>query len=243
MSITSQEQKAIKGTLYLIPSSIGRKASYGILAPDIISLLNTLSVFIIEDERNAIRFLKPNISRPIEELTFLLLNEHTKLEDYFDYLSFAEKGRSIGLLSDAGCPAVADPGAQIVKQAHNKGIKVVPVVGPSSILLALMASGFNGQHFLFHGYLPIDREARIRKLKEMEHDANAKNQTQIFIETPYRNQKLLEDILLLLKNKTQLCIAASLTNDDENVKSKTIAEWKQLKPEIHKIPCVFLVYR
>lgn len=240
--MTTQEPTAIKGTLYLIPSTIGKKASCELLTPYTISLLNSLTVFIVESERNAIRFLKPIISRPIEKITFLLLNEHTNPVNYSDYLSFTEKGESIGLLSDVGCPAVADPGAQIVKQAHNKGIKVVPVVGPSSILLALMASGFNGQHFLFHGYLPIDREARIRKLKEMEHHAQVKKQTQIFIETPYRNRNLLEDILQSLKNNTQLCIAVNLTNEDEYVKSKTIAEWKQRKPDIHKKPCVFLVY-
>src|SRR5581483_7953556 len=169
--------------------------------------------------------------------------KHNRDIDTSDFFKGLTSGHDVGLMSEAGCPGVADPGSEIVAEAHRRGIKIVPLVGPGSILLALMASGFNGQSFTFHGYLPIDKSERAKKIKEMEATATRLNQTQIFIETPFRNNQLLEEILRSCTAKTRLCIACNLTADDEFVQTKTIAEWKQKVPDLHKRPTIFLLFR
>ena len=178
----------------------------------------------------------------MQELTLHPLNKHTQLEEIPSFLTNVENGKSIGLLSEAGTPAVADPGADIVTIARSKGIKVVPLVGPSSILLSLMASGFNGQNFAFVGYLPIDKKQKFNKIKELERRSYQEGQTQIFIETPYRNNQLIKDLVSSCKPETRLCIACDITLDSEFIATKTIKEWKKKQPDIHKRPAVFLIY-
>lgn len=231
----------MQGTLYLIPTTLGI-TEVDLIPPYVSNILQDINEFIVEDEKSARRYLiKAGINKPIAEIVFHLLNEHTNSEGIVSYLDSIEKGKNIGVLSEAGVPCVADPGAAIVKHAHRKNIKVIPLVGPSSIILALMASGFNGQNFTFHGYLPKDRKERVRKLKELEKTALQKNQTQIFIEAPYRNQHLLEDILNTCDAQTQLCIACDITLQSEFIQSRSIWEWKKKVPEINKRPAVFLI--
>ena len=171
------------------------------------------------------------------------MNEHTDRQHISEYLKPIRQGDSVGIISEAGCPAIADPGADVVAIAQSEGIKVVPLVGPSSLLMAVMASGFNGQSFAFHGYLPIDNAERVKKLKQLESRAYNEDQTQLFIETPYRNQKLAEDILQHCKPQTRLCIAINISCDDEYIVTKSVKAWKGKLPEMHKKPCVFLIYR
>jgi 16S rRNA (cytidine1402-2'-O)-methyltransferase len=200
--------------------------------------------FIVENVRTARRFLKqavPEIS--IDDLTFYTLNKHTSKEELSGFLKPIEAGFPVGIISEAGCPAIADPGADIVAIAQQKNIRVIPLVGPSSILLALMASGFNGQSFAFLGYLPIDQDQRVKTLKLLEQRIYAEDQTQLFIETPYRNGKMLEDILKTCKPATKLCIAADITLESEFIKTKSITEWKKQIPELSKRPCIFALYK
>jgi 16S rRNA (cytidine1402-2'-O)-methyltransferase len=180
------------------------------------------------------------LGKVIEQLTFFELNKDTSIEQVRKYFSEVPRGTDIGVISEAGCPGVADPGSLAVKVAHQYNIKVVPLVGPSSILLALMASGFSGQSFVFHGYLPIDKQERIKKIKALENESR-KQQTQIFMETPFRNNSFLEDLLANCQPSTNLCIAANITATDEMIQTKTIAEWAKKKPDLHKIPTMFLI--
>ncbi len=234
----------MKGILYLIPSMLGDIAPVDISVPPLIKeIVNLIDNYIVESEKSSRRFLiKCGVKKPIDELNFYLLNEHSKAEDCKKYILPLLEGKNMGLISDAGCPAIADPGAEIVALAHNKGIRVVPLTGASSIMLALMASGFNGQKFSFHGYLPVERNERIKKIKELEQESQAKKQTQIFIEAPYRNQKLAEDILQNCKQETLLCIACDITLPTEFIHTKNILQWKKQVPEINKRPIVFLIY-
>ncbi len=179
----------------------------------------------------------------IDMLTIEVLNEHTDAKNVAEMLRFAEKGEDIGLVSEAGCPAVADPGADIVSIAHRKGIQVVPLVGPSSILMSLMASGFNGQNFAFVGYLPIKPNEKSKCIKQLEGRVYAENQTQIFIEAPYRNNKLMETLVKQLAPHTRICVAADITLENEFVVTKTAKEWKKSMPELHKRPTIFLIYK
>jgi 16S rRNA (cytidine1402-2'-O)-methyltransferase len=206
-------------------------------------IIASIRYFIVENVRTARRFLKqtdPGID--VDSLTFYTLNKHTSDTELSGFLKPVEDGSSIGIISEAGCPAIADPGADVVAIAQKKNIPVVPLVGPSSILLALMASGFNGQRFAFHGYLPIDAGERVKTLKFLEQRIYSENQTQLFIETPYRNGKLIEDILKTCKPTTRLCIAADITLNSEFIKTKSIAEWKKQVPELTKRPCIFAIY-
>ena len=207
------------------------------------SIVSTLKFYIVENIRTARRFLKkcnPDIN--IDSLTFFELNKHTDKKDISGFLDPMKSGESIGVMSEAGCPGVADPGADVVALAQQKGFKVMPLVGPSSILMAIMASGFNGQSFAFHGYLPIDSIERTSKLKQLEARSYKENQTQLFIETPYRNQKLVEDIIQHCKPQTQLCIASNISCKDEQIVTKSIKAWKGKLPDINKKPTVFLIY-
>ncbi len=207
-------------------------------------IINSLSYFIVENIRSARRFLKKcNPTIDINALTFYELNKRTLPKDIASFLNPIKLGESIGVLSEAGCPAIADPGADVVAIAQKNNYKVVPLVGPSSILMSLMASGFNGQSFAFHGYLPIEENERARALKVLEEKLYKEDQTQIFIETPYRNNKMAEDILKHCKPQTKLCIAMNISCDNETIVTKKVGAWKGKLPDMHKQPCVFLIYK
>lgn len=233
-----------KGTLYLIPNFLGEPATSPLLVPDLqLSIIRGLTEFIVENEKNARACLKAlQISTPQNQLTIHVLDKHNPQHSIPTYLKAAETGTNIGLLSEAGVPCVADPGAEVVKIAHKKGIAVVPFVGPSSILMALMASGFNGQSFAFHGYLPINTDERARRLKQLEKESRERRQTQLFIETPYRNNPMLADILKHCNPETQLCLASQLTLPDETIISQPIAQWRKQTHDFHKKPAVFVLY-
>ena len=200
--------------------------------------------FIVEEVRTARRFLKQvdrNIN--IDELTFYPMGKHADISLFSKYLDVLRKGEDMGIISEAGCPAVADPGADVVAIAQHEGLHVVPLVGPSSILLAVMGSGFNGQSFAFHGYLPINPGERSKRLKQLEARSASEHQTQLFIETPYRNHKMIADILSTCSPRTRLCIASGLTTEQEYLRSQTIKEWKQMSlPDLKKIPTIFAIY-
>lgn len=233
----------MKGTLFLIPTPLGENFSTESYSPEYLKLLFSLKHFIVEEIKTARRFLKKlNPSCSIDEITFYILNEHTTEKEFEKYLEITSKGVNIGLLSEAGCPGIADPGAQIVKIAHKNHIKVVPIIGPSSITLALMASGLNGQNFSFSGYLPVKPLERKTKLQQLEKRSKLENQTQIFIETPYRNLSLLTDMISFCQSSTMLCIACNISQPDEFIKTLTILEWKNNVPDINKKPAVFLLY-
>lgn len=231
------------GTLYFIPVTLGDDNINKVLPPDVVSIAQHLDEFIVENEKTARHFLGSiKHSKPIRDLVLKTLNEHTADKDLPALLSTLIAGKDIGLMSEAGCPGIADPGAKLAALAHQKGIRVAPLVGPSSILLSLMASGLNGQRFTFLGYLPSDKATRITKLKEIEKHSKYVQETQLFIETPYRNQHMLEDILANCESETRLCIACNISLPDEYIVTKRIKEWKQITlPDLHKKPTVFLL--
>ncbi|MDR2816048.1 MAG: SAM-dependent methyltransferase [Proteiniphilum sp.] len=230
--------------LYLIPSLLGDSPAEQVIPPYNTGVASRLKYFIVENVRSARRFLKKcNPGIDIDAITFYELNEHTDKSRIAGYLLPMKTGESIGVISEAGCPAVADPGADVVAIAQQEGYKVVPLAGPSSILMAVMASGFNGQSFAFHGYLPIDAGERAKKLKQLEARAYNEDQTQLFIETPYRNPKMAEDILLHCKPQTQLCIAINISCGDESIVTRSVKAWKGKLPDMHKKPTVFLIYK
>ena len=230
--------------LYLLPVTLGDTPLEQVLPSYNTEIIRGIRHFIVEDVRSARRFLK-KVDREIDidSLTFYPLNKHTSPEDISGYLKPLADGASMGVISEAGCPAVADPGADVVAIAQRKKLKVVPLVGPSSIILSVMASGFNGQSFAFHGYLPIEPGERARKLKTLEQRVYAESQTQLFIETPYRNHKMIEDILQNCRPQTKLCIAANITCEGELIHTRTVKDWKGHVPELSKIPCIFLLYK
>ena len=231
-----------KGKLYLIPSPLGAEGAYCI-PPYVVDRIHQLEVFIAERAKTARHFIKSTgIKRPLQELEFFELNKFTQPAEKKNFLAAAELGKDIGLLSEAGCPGVADPGADIVQLAHAKGIEVVPMVGPSSILLALMASGMSGQNFAFKGYLPAKKPELGKALKAAEQIAYKFKQTQLFIETPYRNNSFLEMALSNLRPATQLCVAAELTLPQQYIRKASVAAWKKEKlPDLHKRPAIFLI--
>ena len=230
--------------LYLLPVTLGDTPIETVLPSYNHDIIVHIRHFIVEDIRSARRFLKKvdrNID--IDSLTFYPLNKHTSPEALSGYLKPLEAGESMGIISEAGCPAVADPGADVVAIAQRKGLRVIPLVGPSSIILSVMGSGFNGQSFAFHGYLPIDASERIKTLKLLEQRIYSENQTQLFIETPYRNHKMFDDIVSTCRPQTKLCIAANLTCEGEYIKTRSIKDWKGHCPDLSKIPCIFLLYK
>ena len=230
--------------LYLIPVTLGDVEHRRVLPEYNRDVILSIRHFIVENVRTARRFLKktePSIV--IDDLVFSELNKHTSPEEVTGYLAPLAKGESVGVISEAGCPAVADPGADVVAIAQSRNLKVVPLVGPSSIILAVMASGFNGQSFAFHGYLPIEQIDRVKTIKYLEQRIYNENQTQLFIETPYRNNKMAEDLLRNCRPQTKLCIAANITCEEEYIKTKTIKEWQGKLPDLSKIPCIFLIYK
>ncbi len=232
----------MKGKLYLIPTPLGEHFSTDSFGKEYMDCVLMLKYFIVEELKTARRFLKKiNPSCRIDDITFFILNEHTREKDFENFLQYALSGNNIGLLSEAGCPGIADPGAQVVRIAHKNQVQVVPLTGPSSITLALMSSGLNGQNFSFAGYLPVKPEERKAKLLQIEKRSKLENQTQIFIETPYRNISLLTDIIKYCNPNTLLCIASNLTQPDQFIRTLNIASWKNNLPDIHKKPAVFLI--
>lgn len=230
--------------LYLLPVTLGDTPVEKVLPAYNKDIITEIKYFIVEDVRSARRFLKKvDRSIVIDDLTFFTLNKHTSSEEISGFLKPLAEGNSMGVISEAGCPAVADPGADVVAIAQRKNYKVVPLVGPSSIILSVMASGFNGQSFAFHGYLPIDANDRQKRLKELESRVYSENQTQLFIETPYRNNKMMEDIIKACRPQTKLCIAANITCEGEYIKTRTLKEWNGKLPDLSKIPCIFLIYK
>lgn len=235
--------KQVLGTLYLIPITLGEDNVHQVLPEHVIKVAQNITNFVVESEKTARHFLSQiKTVKPVRELDLRLLNEHTDHKDLPALLAPLLAGHNVGLMSDAGCPAVADPGAKLVQLAHKKGIKVVPLVGPSSILLSLMASGLNGQQFAFLGYLPVEKLQRNQKLKEIEKRSLSHNETQLFIETPYRNQAMLEAILQTCQANTQLCVACDVSLSSESIVTKSIAAWRTSAPiNLHKRPCMFLL--
>ncbi len=232
-----------KGRLYLIPSPLAEGSVDSVIPEGTLEVIRRLDHFIVEEIRTARRFLiKAAITKTIDELTFMVFNEHTGDAGLYDFLACTASGHDVGLLSEAGVPCVADPGSLIVAAAHELGIKVIPLTGPSSILLALMASGFNGQNFCFSGYLPADKAMRIKKIRDLERTIREKDQTQIFIETPYRNIQLFESLTAVCQENTRLCIATDVSGEQEFIATKPIGSWKRIKPQIHKKPTIFLLY-
>ncbi len=230
--------------LYLLPVTLGDTPVEHVLPSYNKDIIAGIRHFIVEDVRSARRFLKKvDKETDIDALTFYPLNKHTSPEAISGYLKPLEEGHSMGVISEAGCPAVADPGADVVAIAQRKGLKVVPLVGPSSIILSIMGSGFNGQSFAFNGYLPIEPAERAKKLKQLEQRVYAEHQTQLFIETPYRNNKMVEDILRNCRPQTRLCIAANITCEGEYIKTRSIKDWQGKVPDLSKIPCIFLLYK
>lgn len=233
----------MKGKLYLIPSAIGEAPLEHVIPPHNKVIINRIRHYIVENERTARRsLLKMGIECPIDQLEFFILNKHTRREDIPEYLKAAAE-YDMGLLSEAGVPAVADPGREIVSLAHQLGIEVIPLTGPSSVILALMASGLNGQNFAFTGYLPVQKPERIKRIHQIEQRSKEENQSQIFIEAPYRNNQLLHDILSACNPHTLLCIAADITSETAFIKTYTIAVWKMKKPDLNKRPAIFILHR
>ena len=233
----------MEAALYLIPVMLSEEPLEKVLPAYNFAIVNEIKHFIVENERSARRFLKKcDKSINIDELTFYTLDEHTHREDIINYLDPLLSGQAMGVISEAGCPAIADPGADVVAMAQEKGIKVIPLVGPSSILMALMASGFNGQSFAFQGYLPIDTSKKVKKFHEMERNILS-GQTQIFIETPYRNNRLLEEICKTVRKDLKLCVALDITGQSEFIVTKTIYDWTRSKTILEKKPAIFLLYR
>ena len=233
-----------QATLYLIPVTLGDTEHSRVLPAYNREVILSLKHFIVENVRTARRFLKkaePSIV--IDELTFIELNEHTSPESISGMLAPMEAGHSVGVMSEAGCPAIADPGADVVAIAQRKGYRVVPLVGPSSILMALMASGFNGQSFAFHGYLPVEAPKRAERIKTLEARVYAERETQIFIETPYRNNKLLEEFIRVCRPSTRLCVASDITCEGEFIRTLPVKEWAKNTPDFNKKPAIFLIYK
>lgn len=228
--------------LYMIPTTLGDTTLERVLPSDLSSLISSISVFIVENIRTARRFIKKvNPAIVIDQLTFFELNQHTDKNDISRFLEPLLQGNDIGIISEAGCPGIADPGAEVVRMAHTKDIQVVPLVGPSSILLALMASGMSGQNFAFNGYLPIKNPEKSQQIKFLERRMQTEGQTQVFIEAPYRNLQLLDDLLKNCEPRTLLCIAADITLETEFILTKPISYWKNNIPDIQKKPAIFMI--
>jgi 16S rRNA (cytidine1402-2'-O)-methyltransferase len=233
-----------KGKLYLIPTTLGESNAEEVLPILVKRVIEVIDHYIVENEKTARKSIKAVYPEKVQASLFLsTLNKHTDFSEHNEMINPCLHGINVGLMSEAGCPGVADPGAAIVKLAHEKGIQVVPLVGPSSILLAMMASGMNGQSFAFNGYLPIDKSEKKSTLKSYEKLSQDKNQSQIFIETPYRNNKLLEDLLQTLQPNTHLCIAADITLPTEYIKTFRVNDWKKLKIDLHNRPTIFIIHK
>ncbi|WP_442266133.1 SAM-dependent methyltransferase [Tenacibaculum sp. ZS6-P6] len=230
------------GKLYLIPTTLGDTEPLEVMPISVKKVIERLDYFIVENEKTARRYIKkitPN--KPQSSLNFMMIDKYSHELETRNYLDVCDEGISVGILSEAGVPGVADPGATVIKQAHEKGIQVIPLVGPSSILMAIMSSGLNGQNFAFNGYLPIDKSDRKRKIKELEKLSRDKEQSQLFIETPYRNNKMLDDLKATLQSNTQLCVACDISLPTEYIKTFPIQKWKTENVDLHKRPAIFII--
>jgi 16S rRNA (cytidine1402-2'-O)-methyltransferase len=236
--------KPQKGNLYLIPCTLGDTPPLEVLPLLVKKAVEHINHYIVEHEKSARHFIKSIVPRKSQpDLHFRLINKFTNDDEIPQMLAPCYEGFDVGVISDAGCPGIADPGSAVVREAHANGIKVVPLVGPSSILMALMASGFNGQNFAFNGYLPIDKKERKTELKRLERLSQDQNQSQLFIETPYRNNQLLESLLSVLHKDTSLCVACDITLPSEYIKTATIEQWKKIKVDLHKRPTLFVIQK
>tara|TARA_B100001559_G_scaffold30846_1_gene23613 strand:+ start:54 stop:761 length:708 start_codon:yes stop_codon:yes gene_type:complete len=230
--------------LFLIPCPIGENAPIEMLPISIKTTITNTDFFIVEHEKEARRFIKKICPDKIQsKLKLFPLNKHTSAMEMVNYLDPCKFGENMGLISDAGCPAIADPGAIIVEKAHQLGIKVIPLVGPSAILMAMMSSGMNGQNFAFNGYVPINKSDRKKKIKDLESRSQKQNQSQIFIEAPYRNEKFFMDLIDSLSPETTLCIAYDITEPDEYIKTYTISDWKNKRIKFHNKPAIFIFHK
>lgn len=233
-----------KGKLYLIPITLGDTDPMDVLPQTVKRAIDFIDDYIVENEKTARKFIKSiHPEKPQPSLRLSTLNKHTEVAEHEQMIKACLEGKNVGLMSEAGCPGVADPGAVIVKIAHERGIQVVPLVGPSSILMAMMGSGMNGQSFAFNGYLPIDKSEKKQALKNFEKLSQDKNQSQLFIETPYRNNKLVEDLLQTLHPNTHLCIACDITLPTEYIKTLRVADWKRTKIDLHNRPAIFVIHK
>lgn len=242
-NVTTSSPQGGCGVLYLIPCTLGDTPIEQVLPAYNTDVVRQLRYFIVEEIRTARRFLR-RVDRefPIDDCIFFEMGKHADEQRFASYLKPLAERISVGVISEAGCPAVADPGADIVALAQRRGIRVVPLVGPNSMIMAVMASGLNGQSFAFNGYLPIDDSERAQRLKQLEQRAQRERQTQLFIETPYRNRKMFDTLLRTLSPKTRMCVAAGITTRDEWIRTHTIAEWhKQTLPDLSKVPAIFLI--
>ncbi|NCE71506.1 SAM-dependent methyltransferase [Odoribacter sp. Z80] len=230
------------GKLFLLPNTLGETSIAAVIPSEVIDVIRSIRIFASENPQNTRRYLKKiDKNIVIDELIFLELNEHSSAKDTEAILAYLEKN-DVGIISEAGCAGIADPGAELVALAHQHDYRVIPLVGPSSILLSLMASGLNGQNFSFQGYLPVKNNERNKALKNYERQSALENRTQIFIETPYRNRKLFEEMLQTLHADTLLTIACDITTPNEYIKTLPVREWKKQQPDIHKRPAIFLIY-
>lgn len=233
-----------KGKLYLIPCTLGDSNPFDVLPAQVKQIIDRLDTYVVENSKAARKFIK-SIAPEKQQSSLILfeLNKHTEASELPDFIASCLEGHDLGLVSDAGCPGIADPGADIVSLAHKNNIQVVPLVGPSSILLAMMASGFNGQSFAFNGYLPIDKSDKKAEIKRLERLSFDHNQTQSFIETPYRNNKLLEDLCSILGDNTEICVACDITLPTEFIKTQPVRLWKKNKVDLHKRPTLFIIHK
>lgn len=231
-----------KGRLFLIPVTLGEISPLEVLPLSVKKVVEMVDDYIVENEKTARRFIKsihPSKSQPT--LNFSVINKFTEETELPSFLQACLEGKNMGLMSEAGVPGIADPGADVIAIAHEKGIRVQPLVGPSSILMAMMSSGLNGQNFAFNGYLPIDKQERRKKIKDLESISIKQDQSQAFIETPYRNNKMIEEMLLSLNGKTKLCIACDISLPTEFIKTLSVESWKKQIPDIHKRPAIFII--
>ncbi len=232
----------MKGDLYLVPTVLGNTLPAEVLPASVFDVLNRLRHYIVEDIRTARRFIKKTCSSvPIDDICFMELNKYTDENEVSGFLKYAQSGFDTGLLSEAGVPCIADPGAQITALAHKSGIRVIPLSGPSSIILALMASGLNGQNFTFHGYLPVRSDERKKYLKKLEQESYLKGYSQIIMETPFRNMQVIDAITSVCKSSTLLCIASDITLESEFISTRSVSQWAKNKPDIHKRPAIFII--
>ncbi|WP_272022905.1 SAM-dependent methyltransferase [Olleya namhaensis] len=233
-----------KGKLYLIPCTLGESNPFNVLPAQVKTIIDSLDTFVVENSKAARKFIKSIAPDKAQaSLNLFELNKFTEVTDLPNFIKPCLEGENLGLISDAGCPGIADPGADIVSLAHKNNIQVVPLVGPSSILLAMMASGMNGQSFAFNGYLPIDKGEKKSELKRLERLSFEHNQTQSFIETPYRNNKLLEDLCNVLSDTTEICVACDITLPTEFIKTQTVSQWKKNSVDLHKRPTLFIIHK
>lgn len=231
-----------KGKLYLIPTLLAADTQHKFVNDYLLSMVKRIDYFLVENVRTARRYISSlKTGKNIEEIQFFDLNKNTQEADLEDALALLQRGADVGVISESGCPGIADPGSMVVRIAHRQGIRIVPLIGPSSVVLALMTSGFNGQQFTFHGYLPIDKAERKNKIVELEREVLKTGYSQIFIETPYRNDKMLSDLIQYLHPATGLCVAVDITSEHEFIKTLSVSEWRKAKKEIGKTPAIFII--